>query len=284
MDGMDEEAITRPAGNVGYAEPWQLWHAEPVTPVMTQLEGLHSLMLAIMVAVCVLVAALLVYVLLRFREKRNPTPSAVSHNTLLEVLWTTVPVIILVVIAIPSFRALYFMDQSPQAADMTLKIVGRQWYWDYEYPDHGDLTFSSYILPEEELPPNGLRLLEVDRRAVVPVGATIRVVITSGDVLHAMAMPSLGIKRDAVPGRLNETWMRIDRPGVYYGQCSEICGTGHAYMPLAIEAVPADAFVAWVNALRVEAGQPPMPPAQAAAPLTANPEAAATVIPAVAGE
>jgi len=254
---------------VGHPVPWQLWHHVPVTPVMERLEDFHTMLLIIMVAICLLVVALMAYVLIRFHHKRNPTPSRTTHNTVIEVIWTVVPVVILVVIAVPSFRALYFMDQVPGGdADMTLKITGRQWYWDYEYPDQGGFQFSSYIVPDDQIPAGGLRLLEVDKRAVVPVGADIRVVVTGGDVLHAMAMPSLGIKRDAIPGRLNETWMRIDRPGVYYGQCSEICGTGHAYMPMVIEAVPPAQFAAWVAQQQADAGIDPEPLA-AADPTTA---------------
>lgn len=255
---------------LGEPVPWQLWHQTPATPVMERLDAFHWLLLVIMVAICFFVVTLLVYTVWRFHEGRNPVPSRTSHNTLLEVVWTVVPVLILVVIAIPSFRALYFMDRMPEQVDMTMKITGRQWYWDFEYPDQGGFQFSSYVVPDDQLPDGGRRLLEVDNRALVPVGATVQLIITGGDVIHAMAMPSLGIKRDAVPGRLNDSWMRIDRPGVYYGQCSEICGTGHGYMPLVIEAVEPDRFAAWVNEKRADAGQEPMAVATAVSPLTAR--------------
>ncbi|HYC01953.1 MAG TPA: cytochrome c oxidase subunit II [Azospirillaceae bacterium] len=247
-----------------HAYQWQLWHTDPATPVMQQLDDFHKLLLIIMIAICVFVSALLAYVIFRFHHKRNPVPSKTTHNTLLEVAWTAIPVIILVVIAVPSFRALYYMETLPQDTEMTVKVVGRQWYWDYEYPDHGAFTFSSYIIPDDKLPPGGKRLLEVDNRMVVPANTTIRLIITGGDVIHAMAMPALGIKRDGIPGRLNESWMRIEREGVYYGQCSEICGTGHAYMPMVIEAVPREQFAAWVNQRRQAAGMEPLEPTKLA--------------------
>ena len=247
-----------------HAHQWQVWHTEAATPVMRVLDDFHLLLLVIMVVICVFVVALLLYAVFRFHHTRNPVPSRTTHNTLLEVAWTAIPVIILVVIAVPSFRALYYLDTIPQDTEMTVKIIGRQWYWDYEYPDHGGFTFSSYIVPDEQLPKGGKRLLEVDNRMVVPAGTTIRLVITGGDVIHAMAMPALGIKRDAVPGRLNESWMKIEREGVYYGQCSEICGTGHGYMPLVIEAVPREQFAAWINQKRTAAGLEALPPTQVA--------------------
>lgn len=253
---------------LGEPVPWQLWHQTPATPVMERLDAFHWLLVIIMAAICLFVVALMAYTVWRYHEKRNPVPSRTSHNTLLEVAWTVVPVLILVVIAIPSFRSLYYMDRTPEVVDMTMKITGRQWYWDFEYPDHGGLQFSSYIVPDDQLPEGGRRLLEVDNRAIVPVGATIQLIITGGDVLHAMAMPSLAIKRDAIPGRLNESWMRIDRAGVYYGQCSEICGTGHGYMPMVIEAVEPERFAAWVNQKRADAGLAPVDVATAVSPLT----------------
>ncbi|HYD29938.1 MAG TPA: cytochrome c oxidase subunit II [Azospirillaceae bacterium] len=247
---------------LGVAHPWQLWHQTPATSVMEQLDGFHQMLLYIMVAICVLVAGLLAYVLFRFNASRNPTPSRTSHNTLIEIIWTTVPVIILVIIAIPSFRILYYMDRTANP-ELTLKVTGRQWYWDYEYPDQGGLSFSSFIIPEEEIKPGQHRLLEVDRRVVLPVDTNIRILLTGGDVIHAWAMPAFGIKMDAIPGHLNETWARIEREGVYYGQCSEICGTAHAYMPVAVEAVSKERFAQWVEQAKQAAsrGEPPPPSA-----------------------
>lgn len=229
----------------GYASPWQIWHQPPASPVMERLEDFHLLLVILSVAICVLVFALIVYVLLRFNEKAHPTPSRTSHNTMLEVAWTVLPVVILVVIAVPSFKNLYYMDRAAEP-DLTIKVTGNQWYWDYAYPDAEEVSFSSVIVPEENLQPSQHRLLEVDRRLVLPVGADVRIIVTASDVLHSWAVPALGVKIDAVPGRLNETWTRIEEPGVYYGQCSEICGTNHAYMPIAIEAVPQAEFESWL--------------------------------------
>ncbi|WP_084536461.1 cytochrome c oxidase subunit II [Azospirillum halopraeferens] len=242
---------------------WQLWHPPAVTPVMEQMDAFHQLLLWIMVAVCLLVVALLAYVTIRFRASANPTPSRTSHNTLIEVIWTTVPVIILVIIAVPSFRVLYFADRAVEA-DMTIKATGRQWYWDYTYPDHGDFTFSSIMIPEDEIQPGQKRLLEVDNRVVVPVNSTVRLLTTGGDVIHSWTIPAFGIKKDSIPGRINETWFRAEVEGVYYGQCSEICGTGHAYMPIAVEVVSPERFEAWVEQARQEfAASAPAPEAGA---------------------
>lgn len=255
---------------LGLAKPWEMWHQPAVTPVMAQAEAFHELLLYIMVGVCLLVAALLVYVLFRFHASRNPTPSRTSHNTVIEIIWTTVPVLILVIIAIPSFRLLYYMDRTTEP-EMTLKVIGRQWYWDYEYPDQGNLTFSSIIIPDEEIKPGQQRLLEVDQRVVLPVDTNIRVLITGGDVAHAWAMPAFGIKTDGIPGHTNETWTRIEREGLYYGQCSEICGTNHAYMPIAVEAVSKERFAQWVQRARQAAarGEPPPPGADPNSPIQA---------------
>lgn len=239
-----------PAGGalpvLGNAQPWQIWHQEPATPVMHMMDWFHQLLVWIMVAICLLVLALLAVIVVRFNARRNPVPSRTSHNTLIEVVWTVVPVIILVVIAVPSFRLLYFADRSAEA-EMTLNVVGRQWYWDYTYPDHGNVTFSSIMVPEEDIQPGQHRLLEVDNRVVLPVDTTIRLMITAGDVIHSFAVPAFGLKDDGVPGRLHETWIKIEKEGVYFGQCSEICGTGHGYMPIAVEAVSKERFAQWVE-------------------------------------
>jgi len=238
--------VTESSEAVGLSHPWQLGLQASASPVKEQLTDFHDLLLVIITGITLLVLALLVYVIVRFNSKANPTPTRTSHNTILEVAWTVVPVLILVVIAVPSFKLLYYVDKT-ENADMTLKIVGHQWYWEYQYPDHGDITFSSNMIPEEEIQPGQHRLLEVDNRIVLPVDSNIRILVTAGDVLHSWAMPSLGIKKDAVPGRTNETWARIDREGVFYGQCSEICGTNHGYMPIAIEAVSKERFAKWVE-------------------------------------
>jgi cytochrome c oxidase subunit II len=254
---------------LGVAHPWQLWHQNPVTPVMDRLDAFHYLLLIIMIAICVLVLALLLYVGFRFHHRRHPTPSRTSHNTVIEVIWTVVPVIILVIIAVPSFRILYYMEKA-EAPEMTIKAIGHQWYWEYQYPDQGDFTFSSYMIPDEEIKPGQHRLLEVDNRIVVPVNTTVRVLTTSADVIHAWAVPAFGIKKDAIPGRMNETWFRAEAEGVFYGQCSEICGTGHGYMPLAVEVVSRERFDQWVEQAKQEfAKADGTPPTQVAA----NPDA-----------
>ena len=236
---------------IGEPHNWQVWHQPAVSPVMELMNSFHHLLLWIMVAIVVLVMVLMGIVFVRFNAKRNPVPSRTSHNTLIEVVWTVVPVIILVVIAVPSFRLLYFLDRNAEA-EMTLKVTGRQWYWDYEYPDQGGFGFSSIMIPSEEIKPGQRRLLEVDNRVVLPVDTTVRVLITAGDVIHSWALPTSGIKDDAVPGRINETWLRITREGVYYGQCSEICGTNHAFMPIAVEVVSKERFAQWVAEARTK--------------------------------
>lgn len=230
--------------------PWQLGMQEAVTPVAKEIQAFHDLLLVIITVITVLVMLLLLYVMVRFREKANPTPSKTTHNTLVEILWTVVPVMILVVIAIPSFKLLYFMDRT-EDYDMTLKVTGSQWYWDYEYPDYtaeGDpIAFAAMIKQKEEVGAGEDPTLETDNRVVVPVDTTVRVLITSNDVIHAWAMPAFGIKTDAVPGRLNETWFRAEQEGVYYGMCSELCGQDHGFMPIAVEVVSKQAFKAWTG-------------------------------------
>ncbi len=223
---------------------------QAASPVMEQITSFHNMMLVIITVISLVVLALLVLVVVRFREKSNPTPSKTSHNTLLEVVWTAIPVIILVVIAIPSFRLLYFQDVLPEA-DFTIKTTGWQWNWEYEYPDHGGFSFFSNMTPDAEIdnePYTEYRNLSTDLPVVVPVGATVRVEVTAADVIHNWAMPSMGIKMDAIPGRLNETWFQTDIEGIYYGQCSELCGIRHAFMPIELHVVPQDVFDAWVEA------------------------------------
>ncbi|WP_434613105.1 cytochrome c oxidase subunit II [Azospirillum sp. B2RO_4] len=225
--------------------PWEMGMQPSASPVKHLMTSFNDLLTVIITLIVILVAGLLAYCVVRFNAKRNPVPSKTSHHTLLEVAWTVVPVIILIVIAVPSFKLLYAAERIPQA-DMTIKVTGHQWYWDYEYPDHGNITFSSYMIPETDLKPGQKRLLEVDNRVVVPVNTTVRVLVTAGDVIHSWAVPAFGLKKDGVPGRINETWFKAEREGVYYGQCSEICGTNHGFMPIAVEAVSKEAFDAWV--------------------------------------
>lgn len=232
--------------------PWEWWHQPAATPVMDRIEDFHAFLLWIMIGICALVFALLVYVLIRYNARRNPVPSRTAHNTVVEVIWTIVPVLILVGIAIPSFKLLYYADRI-ENPDMTLKVTGRQWYWDYEYPDYGDFTITSLIVPDEDLKPGQPRLLTVDNRVVLPVDTNIRIQITGGDVIHSWAVPAFGIKMDAVPGRLNETWARVEHEGIFYGQCSELCGVGHAYMPIVVEVVSKDEFAQWIKQAQAEA-------------------------------
>jgi len=230
---------------------WQMGLHEPASPTMERIVDFHNLLLVIITLISLFVLVLLLYVMYRFSEKRNPTPSKTTHNTTIEVLWTVVPVVILVLVAIPSFKLLYFADRVEEA-DMTIKAIGRQWYWSYEYPDHGNFTFDATLVPEEDLKEGELRLLTTDNKVVLPVNTKVRLLITASDVIHSFALPDMGIKLDAVPGRVNETWLEILHEGTYYGQCSEICGTGHAYMPIMIQAVSKQDFDAWVEKAKQE--------------------------------
>lgn len=238
-------ALSGAALAAGQPSPWGLGLQEGFSPVKHQMQGFHNLLLVIIVGISLFVLALLIYVMVRFNAKRNPTPSRTTHNTLLEVAWTVVPVLILVVIAIPSFRLLYFMDRTAEP-EMTLQVNGYQWYWGYEYPDQQIGEFASYMVPDDELQEGQVRLLSVDQPVILPVDTDIQVLVTAGDVLHSFAIPAFGIKTDAVPGRMNETWVRIEEEGTYYGQCSEICGTGHGFMPIEVRAVSREAFDDWV--------------------------------------
>jgi cytochrome c oxidase subunit 2 len=240
----------------GMPTDWQMNLQGAVTPVAEYIHWFHDWLNVIIAIVTLFVLALLIYVVFRFNEKANPVPSKTTHNALLEVCWTVIPVLILVVIAIPSFRLLKLQLEVPQA-DMTLKVTGKQWYWSYEYAqDGGNFGFDSLMLDEKaraeaiaskkiaaaEAP----RLLAVDNEAVVPVGKIVRVQVTGADVIHKFTVPSFGIKIDAIPGRLNETWFKAEREGIYYGQCSFICGQNHAFMPIAFRVVSQERYAAWL--------------------------------------
>jgi cytochrome c oxidase subunit 2 len=231
--------------------PWQIGMQDAHSPVQRSIESLHDLVLIIITAVTLFVAGLLAWVLFRYNARRHPTPGETSHNTVLEVAWTVIPVLILVVIAIPSFRLVYFEDRT-QHADLTIKVTGHQWYWEYTYPDNGGLNFSSYMVPSDELKPGQLRLLDVDNQMVVPAGKNIRILTTSADVIHSFFIPSLGVQRYAIPGRTIETWVNVDQPGDYYGECNQICGTNHSMMPISIKALAPEAFAAWVTQARTK--------------------------------
>jgi len=225
--------------------PWQMGLQDPSSPVAHGIQDLHTLVLWIITIITIFVAALLGWVMYRFNATRNPVPSRTSHNTLLEVAWTVVPVLILVVIAIPSFRLVYFEDRTKEA-DLTIKVTGHQWYWEYNYPDNGNVDFNS-MYDEAKLQPGQLRLLDVDNPLVLPAGKNIRILTNSADVIHSFYIPSFGVQRYAVPGRTIETWVRADKPGQYYGECNQICGTNHSYMPISIKVVTPEEFAAWVQ-------------------------------------
>ncbi|MEY3112400.1 MAG: hypothetical protein RJA85_47, partial [Pseudomonadota bacterium] len=215
---------------------WQLGFNDSVTSVMSDIVHLHDrILLPIIVAISVFVLFLLLYSIFKFRASKNPIPSKTSHNTFIEIIWTVIPCLILIVIAVPSFRLLYKQDIIPKA-DVTIKATGYQWYWGYEYPDQ-NIAFDANMIETKNLKPNQPRLLETDNHVVVPVNKVIKVLITANDVLHAWAVPSFGVKRDAVPGRINETWFKAEKEGVYYGQCSELCGSRHAFMPITVRVV-----------------------------------------------
>jgi len=260
-----------PFGAVAYqtenmAKPWQLGFQTPATPVMDALYRDHNYLLILITAICVLVLIAIIYICVRFSRKNNPIPSKTAHNTKLEIIWTVIPIFILIAIAIPSLRLHYFMEDESNS-DMTLKVVGYQWYWHYEYPDHGGFGFDSYMKKTEELKPGEPRLLAVDNQVVVPVDTKVKVLVTGADVIHSWAMPAFGVKRDAMPGRQNETWFKATRTGRFYGQCSELCGVGHGFMPIVVDVVSKEDFAAWVEAQKKQAGivtAPSAEPAKAA--------------------
>jgi cytochrome c oxidase subunit 2 len=238
---------------------WEVDFQTALSPSMERIVDFNFMVTIIIVVISAFVFGLMAWIVYRYNAKRNPTPSKTTHNTMLEVAWTIVPVIILLVIVVPSFRLLYYTDRVEEA-DMTLKAIGHQWYWSYEYPDHGDFTFDALILEDDELEEGQPRLLATDTAVVLPVGAKIRLLTTADDVIHSWAVPALGVKMDSVPGRVNETWFQINREGTYYGQCSELCGTLHGFMPIMIEAVSQEDFDAWVEMAREEyasAGEAP---------------------------
>lgn len=245
-------AALLPAGALaqeGMASPWQLGLQTAATPVASDMHGFHNFLLVIITLITLFVLGLLVYVIFRFNERSNPKPSRTTHNTILEVVWTAVPVLVLIVIAIPSFRLLFAQYDFPKA-DLTIKATGNQWYWTYEYPDHDNLTFDSLMVEDADLKPGQPRLLSVDNEVVVPVNRNVHVLVTASDVIHNWAMPSFGIKIDAVPGRLMKTWFRATKPGVYHGQCSELCGQRHAFMPITVRVVSEEEFAAWLDSAK----------------------------------
>jgi cytochrome c oxidase subunit II len=225
---------------------WQLGMEPPATPVKVRLEAFHDELLVIIFLITAFVLGLLLYVIVRFNHKRHPVPSHTSHNTVIEILWTIVPVLILISIAIPSFKLMYYMARIPKP-DMTIKVTGHQWYWSYAYPDQGGLAFNSNVVADKDLKPGQPRLLTADNPLVVPVDAVVRVQVTSTDVIHSWFVPPFGVQEYAMPGHLNQAWFKVLHPGTYYGQCNQICGINHAFMPIEIEALSKADFQKWLT-------------------------------------
>jgi cytochrome c oxidase subunit 2 len=285
--------------HAGAPEPWQITLQPAATPIMAMVHSFNNGLLIVVTLITVFVLGLLVYVMVRFNARANPIPSRTTHNTLIEVLWTVVPILILVGIAVPSF-SLLFAEHDPARAiagydpakdrTMTIKATGNQWYWSYEYPDNGGISFDANMLQDPERKAGDPRLLAVDNQLIVPVGVVVHMQVIGAEVIHAFAVPAFGIKIDAVPGRLNETWFRVDREGVYYGQCSELCGQspsddpndlhGHAYMPIAVRAVSAATFDAWAKTAATNLKAAYAQLAATAAPAAAAPAAPAAATPA----
>ena len=230
---------------------WQLGFQTPASDGMRDIVNFHNnLLLPIIIAISVFVLFLMLYACVRFRASANPNPSKRTHNVTVEILWTLIPCLILIVMAVPSFKILYKQDTIPKA-DLTIKAIGYQWYWGYEYPDE-NIIFDSYMIEEKDLKANQPRLLTVDHEVVVPVDKVVKVLITANDVLHAWALPAFGVKRDAVPGRINETWFKAEKEGTYYGQCSELCGIKHAFMPITVKVVSEEDYQEWLSEARVK--------------------------------
>ena len=250
---------------LGQPSPWQIGLQQSASPVMDNIIWFHDFLLYIITGIAGFVLVLLVVVMVRFNARANPLPSRTTHNTFIEIAWTLIPIVILMFIAVPSFKLLFLQLNVP-AADLTVKATGKQWYWSYSYPDNGQFEFDSLMLKEGERKEGQPRLLAVDNEMVVPVNKTVRVITTGSDVIHSFAVPSFGIKIDAVPGRINETWFTATREGVYYGQCSELCGKDHAFMPIAVHVVSEQAFSAWVEeAKKKYARDEALPPTTVAA-------------------
>lgn len=254
-------------------ERWEINLPPAVTPVAEKIHDFHDLLLVIIITITVFVAGLLLYVMYRFRASANPNPSRTSHNTLIEVLWTVAPIMILVVIAIPSFRLLYFSDKAADA-EMTVKVQGYQWYWAYSYPDAGDVTVESRIAArtEAEATDGKIRLLSTDNPMVVPVDTVVRVIVTSDNVIHSWAVPAFGVQKYANPGHSNETWFKAEKTGTYYGMCQQICGSDHGFMPVEVKVVSKEEYAAWIAEQKAQAGIPSTTTnvASASAAATAN--------------
>jgi cytochrome c oxidase subunit 2 len=251
----DAIAKLDPADVKGMAHAWQMYYQPAATPVMEELEWLHNYVMVIITVITIFVTALIGYVMWRFREKKNPVPHRFAHNTTIEIAWTVLPIIILIAIGIPSVRAHFQYTNNENKInnpDLTLKVTGHQWYWSYEYPDQGIASYDSNIIPEKDLKPEDPRLLTVDNIIVVPVNKVVRLQLTSADVIHSWAMPAFGVKQDAVPGKLSETWFKAEKEGIYYGQCSELCGKYHGFMPITVKVVSEADFATWAAGAKLK--------------------------------
>ena len=230
---------------LGQPTPWQLGLQTSASPVMDDIVWFHDFLLWLIAAIALFVLVLLVIVMVKFNARSNPTPSRTTHNTFIEIVWTVVPVLILVTVAVPSFRLLFYQLKVPPA-DVTVKVTGKQWFWSYSYPD-SKFEFDSLMVQDKDIKPGQLRLLSVDNEMVVPVNKVVKVLVIGADVIHSFSVPSFGIKIDAIPGRLNETWFKAEREGMYYGQCSQLCGRDHAFMPIAVHVVSEKEYTAWLE-------------------------------------
>jgi cytochrome c oxidase subunit II len=245
-------------GAIGAPHAWEIGMQRAFSPIKEREISLHNLVLVIITIITLFVGGLLLWVIYRFNAKKNPVPSQTSHNTILEIAWTVLPVLILVIIAIPSFRLIYYQDRTPNP-DMTIKVTGHQWYWEYSYPDQGDLDVESRYIADEDLKPGQLRLLDVDNQMVIPVGKKIRILTASSDVIHSFFIPSIGVQRYAIPGRTIETWIEASEVGTFYGECNQICGLNHSRMPISVRAVTQPEFDAWVATIKKAASVAKLP-------------------------
>ncbi len=245
-------------GVVGGPHPWEIGMQRSYGPIKDRIIDLNTLVEVIITIITVFVGALLIWVMIRYNSKRNPVPSQTSHNTVLEIAWTVIPVLVLVIIAIPSFRLIYYQDRTPDP-DMTIKVTGHQWYWEYTYPDQGGLDVESHYVHDEDLKPGQPRLLTVDNQLVIPVGKKIRILTTSSDVIHSFFIPALGVQRYAIPGRTIETWLEADQIGTFYGECNQICGENHSRMPISVRAVSEADFKTWAADTKKAASRGQLP-------------------------
>ena len=257
-------------GGTAFADqprPWELGMQDAATPVTERIHAFHNELLVLIFAISLFVVGLLIYVMVRFNARAHPVPSRTSHNALIEVLWTVIPVLILVTIAVPSFKLMYYMDRVPDAK-MTVKVTGHQWYWEYNYPDQGNLDFNSNLIADKDLKPGQPRLLEVDNPLVIPVDTTVRVQVAGSDVIHSWYVPSFGVQEYAVIGRLNEAWMHVNHTGTYYGECNQICGVNHAFMPIKVVVLSQADFDKWLAEAKTKFAATDMPKGE---PTGANP-------------